>query len=112
MTSDAVARGADGAGKAWALNENIEATKPQAKIEAIFDIVLIPLTMVWMISKGFNNQDVGLAGATLACGTPYRNEYDIKGCRRLRLCENGSHLRIGRGSAAAARADFEPAEDR
>jgi hypothetical protein len=53
MTSDAVARGADGAGKAWALNENIEATKPQAKIEAIFDIVLIPLTTVWMISKGF-----------------------------------------------------------
>jgi len=47
MVSDVATCGADEPGKAWALNENIEATRPQAKIEAIFDMVIFPLAKPW-----------------------------------------------------------------
>jgi hypothetical protein len=39
MTSDAATWGANGLGKAWALNENVEAAKAHARIEAIFAII-------------------------------------------------------------------------
>jgi hypothetical protein len=33
------------------LNENIEASRLQAKIEAVFDILVFPLTTPWIVSR-------------------------------------------------------------
>jgi len=47
MTSAVATWGANVLGKAWALNEKVEAARPHAKIEAIFAIVAFPVMHPW-----------------------------------------------------------------
>jgi hypothetical protein len=49
MTSDAATCGANALGKAWALNENVEAARPHAKIEAIFIFAILTF-LSWRLS--------------------------------------------------------------
>jgi hypothetical protein len=47
-------------GKAWALNENIEAARPQAKIEAVFDTVTFPSRSLGSFTNEFSDRRVEL----------------------------------------------------